>query len=348
MKKILIMMFLILGMIFASHADTKREITSEIDKQSKELWDKYIHNKDDLILDNWGLVKCTLYRQAGDKLDNRLASFATVAFAGVYRTRVGNVSFDEKDLIIYAQNLKGTALTNAEKEEIKKLYEKIRKKFGKRSTPFRLGTFGMGKAFYLGLTVNDKSWLEKIKAKCGIAETDNNEPKEWTERALYRMSKYHGWHAVLEKTANATFLQYKEAIDKNIPVLLLKNDYYQVLVGYLTADKKCYLIIADLAKIPVEMKGMSALPDEIEYFNSLPPDNPRRIGWEYKQKHYKFPMDLVVRSTMPLHPGFRIELFEKGKYHAYFIHGWRKSLEAWEPEIRKIVGNKKKDASNSK
>jgi len=44
---------------------------------------------------------------------------------------------------------------------------------------------------------------------------------------------------------------------------------------------------------------------------------------------------------MPLHPGFRIEPFEKGKYHTYFIHSWKKSVEAWEPEIRKIIGKEK-------
>jgi len=348
MKKIQIMMFLILGMIFASHADTRREITPEIDKRSKELWDKYIHNKDDLILDNWGLVRITLLRQGGKQLDARLASFATVVFSTPLNFEIGKMSFDENSMIIYAQNLKGSALTDGEKKKISELYIKIRERFGDRSMPYRHGTFAMGKAFYLGFTVNDSNWLKSIAAKFGIGERRGGEPEDWVERAVYRISKFHGWKAILEEGENIQFDKYKKAVNRNIPILIERDNYYRLVVGYLQVNDKKYIITADLSKTPIGTRPPLAPKRERDYFSKLPPDDPWRIGWENKLKHTKFPCDLRVTPNMPLHPGFRIELFEKGKYHAYFIHGWRKSLEAWEPEIRKIVGNKKKDASNSK
>ncbi len=338
--RIAIILLLVISAIFTVDAGQKEQPV--IDRHSAELWSKYVKDKPDLILDNWGLAECVLYRQAGDKLSNQLASFTTVAFAGKYNRQIGALAFGEKDLIIRAQNMKGTALTDTEKKSIKELYARIKQKYGDRSTPFSLGTFGMGEAFYLGLTVNDKSWLDKIKAKCGIGDSDGNEPEDWVERALCRIAKYHGWKAVLEKTRDATFLDYKKAIDRDIPVLLYKDDYYKVLVGYLMTEKRNYLLAVDLKEIPVILQPSSPTPSERAYFEALPPNNPRRIAWENKLKHFKFPMDLVVQSSIPFHPGFLFEPFEKRKYHAYFIHGWHKSLDAWKPEIRKILGLDKK------
>ena len=338
--RIVTILMLVISAIFTMDAGQKEQPV--IDKHSAELWNKYIKGKPERILSNWGLAWCVLYHQAGDKLDNQLASFATVAFSRKYQTRIGTLALSEKDLIILAQNLKGTALTDTEKKSIKELYARIKRKFGNRSTPFRLGTFGMGKAFYLGLTVNDKSWLEKIKAKCGIGDSDRNEPKDWVERALYRIAKYHGWKAVLEKTQNATLLDYKKAIDGDFPVLLYRNKYYKVLVGYLMTEKRNYLLTVDLKEIPVILEPSYPTPSERAHFEALPPDDPWRKTWEYNQKNLKFPTDLFVQSSIPLHPGFLFEPFEKGKYRAYFIHGWHKSLDAWKPEIRKILGLDKK------
>ena len=334
---LLIITILIIGVAFTVGVDAGQKEQPVIDKHSAELWNKYIKDKPERILNNWGLAWCILYHQAGDQLNNQLASFATVAFSRKYQTRIGTLVLKQKDLIIYAQNLKGTALSDAEKKSIRDLYARIKQKYGDRSTPFNLGTFGMGKAFYLGLTVNDKSWLDKIKAKCGIGDGDDDEPKDWVERALYRIAKYHGWKAVLEKTQNATFLDYKKAIDGDIPVLLYRDKYYRILVGYLMTGKCNYLLTVDLKEIPVILEPSSPTPKARARFEALPPDNPWRKTYEYEKTHLKFPTDLFVQSSIPLHPGFLFEPFEKGKYRAYFIHDWQKSIDAWKSEIKKIL-----------
>jgi len=222
------------GILFSSHADTRKKTTPEIDKPSKKLWDMHIHNKPDLILDNWGLAHITLFRQGGKQLDTRLASFATVVFSTPLSFEIGKMSFDENSMIIYAQNLKGTALSDGEKKKISDLYKNIKKKFGDRSMPFRHGTFGMGEAFHLGFTVNNESWLKNIAAKFGMGEKDKDEPQDWVERAIYRIAKYHGWKAILEEGKDIPFDKYKKAVNRNIPILIEKNNYYRLVVGYLT------------------------------------------------------------------------------------------------------------------
>jgi len=342
MKKITVTAILILSVFsFATLLLAKPKAQPKADPASVKLWNKYIKDKPGLILDNWGLVGGLLLCKQAGSLDNRLANFATVVFSGSYGNSIGEFALSEKKFIIFAQNLKGTALTDKEKQAVKELFKTAKKAYGDRSLPMKYGTYGMGEALKLGLTVNKKSWLDSIKATFGIGDKQSDEPKNWFRRALLRIGKYHGWIATLEEGKNISFNKYKKAVNKHIPVLLENNGVYYVAAGYLEDDKKQYLVIINLSIVPLEKKGMTYLPKEKEYFESLPPDNPRRKMYEGNKKMAMFAVDLQIRSKMPLPIGITIEPFEKGKYHAYFIHSWKKSVEAWEPEIRKIIGEEK-------
>ena len=348
-KKLFSLSWMVLVLAFCAQAASSTADAGDDyapDKKSAELWNKYIKDKPDLILDNWGLVNgLRLYHQAG-KLDNRLAVFATVAFASRYRVSIGDFALTEKKFIILAQNLKGSALTDDEKDKVKNLFEEARKKYGDRTTPMQYGTFSMGQALKLGLTVNASSWLSAVKAKFGIGDPESFEPSDWFERAVKRIAKYHGWTATVEKGGNTPFDKYRKSIDRHVPVIIERDGYYKLVVGYLVADNVDYILTADLAKTPLEKTGMTYTPSEKEHFESLPPDNPWRKMYEGNRRNKRFVTDLRLRSAMPLHPGFLFEPFEKGKYRAYFIHGWHKSLDAWKPEIRKILKLDKKGKEN--
>jgi len=313
----------------------------QIDPQSAALWNKYIKDKPQRVLNHWNLVNGLRLCNLEKKIDNKLAAFATVAFGGTKGISVGDFVITEKKFIVYAQNLKGTSLTGNEKKEIKKLYDKVKKFYGDRSGPAQYLTFWMGKVLALGLTVQKKEWLRSLKASIGIGDPKTDEEKFWIKRWLNRIAKYHGWTAIFETGENIDFQTYQKAVDMHITPLIEKNGYYEIVFGYLRTSDVNYLIIADLSKIPYETTGMFYLQREIEAFEALPPDDPWRKMYEGDKKNLKFVRNLLVRSNMPLHPGFSIEPFEKGKYHAYFIHSWKKSVEAWEPEIRKIIGKEK-------
>ena len=326
---------------FVSNSMTAEKIKKMpvADQPSVKLWNKCIKDRPDKILDGWGLIDgLILCKQAG-KLNNHLANFATTAFAGGYRNNITDCVLTEKKFIIYAQNLKGTALTEPEEKKVKALYESAKKQYGDRSGAMKYGTFGMGKALLLGLTVNNNSWLKSIESKFGIGDRKINEDKNWIKRAVDRIGKYHGWYATVEEGKNIPFEKYKESIDKRIPIIIEKNEYYKLIVGYIDSGNEKYVILVDLAKTPLESKGMIYLPNEIEYFESLPPDNSRRKAYEYKKNKKMFTADLQIRSKMPLPIGITIEEFKQDKYHAYFVHSWHKSMDAWKPEIEKIVKN---------
>ena len=289
-----------------------------VDEASAKIWEEHIHNKKTpAILDDWEVIEGLVLCKEASGINNRLAVFATVAFYGEPRTRIKDFVLIEQQFVIYAQDIKGSLLTEDETAKVKVLYKTAFDEYGDRKQAPLYGTFLMGAAISLNQTIKDTKTFAKAVEKIG---------------------KVHGWMATVEDGAGLPFDKYKESIDKRIPVILDKNGRYTIAFGYLEKGEKRYLIIADLAGTPMEMVGMSYTPKQHEFFKSLPPNDPERKRYEQSKILKKFPVDFAISSTKPLMIGMNIEEFDKEKYKAHFIYNWRESLDAWKPEIEKVVG----------
>lgn len=277
------------------------------------LWDKHIKGRPNpRILDNFEVIEgLTLLRAAGS-VEERTAAFASVAF------HTGSVAIREFQLrpdkvFPYAEEAKGQLLSEKQKKELTKLSAKAFAQYGKRPpAPFH-GTYMLGNALSLQLTLKRARSIEKC---------------------VERIARFHGWLATLESSRDCSSEKYKEAIDKGIPILLQRGRAYRVCFGYLQITDKEYVILADPNGIPLESAPGVLLPSEREAAKTDP--WARRIMEDDLKT--KFPTDLRTRVSMPLLPGMSVEEFEGGKYTAYFIHDWRVSPEAWREEILKIVG----------
>ncbi len=333
-KKVTILIFVFSTLVLNSIIAETKKAMPIADKKSSELWEKHIHNNPVRILDDWELCEPLNLCKQGGKIDNKLAVFATIAFADSPKTSVCDFVLNEKQFINYAQDLKGTALTEDEQEKIKTLFSKAKEKYGGRTMPVRYGTFFMGKALTLGLTINGESWAKGLKALIS-----KDKQVDWIKNAVKQIGQIHGWYATVEAGKNIPFEKYKESVDKHIPVIVEENGYYKLIVGYINSKDKKYIVVVDLAKTPMEKTGMCYPPDQRETFESLPPNDPWRIMYEQRKNKKRFATDLQIRSQMPLPIGITIEEFNPGKYHAYFVYNWRKSMDAWKPEIEKIVKN---------
>jgi len=288
-----------------------------VDEASRRIWDAEIYNKPaGLILDNWELVEGLMLCKEGNGIDNQLAAFSTVMRGGL----IDDCVITERKLTVLAQEIKGAGLTADEKEALRGLLQRIVKGYGDRAmAPFADATPFRGVTRGLGMT---------IKGAKGMVD------------AVQRVHRVHGWTATVEDGTDLPFERYKEAIDKGIPILLERDGRYTVGVGYVTVEGKGHLIVADLGKIAFEKEGVAYLPSAHEYFQSLPPDDPARKMYEHNKSRRDLVGDYVVGSGKPLPPGITIEEFDRGRYKATFVHGWRESAEAWRPEVEKIVGAK--------
>jgi hypothetical protein len=289
-----------------------------VDEASRRIWDVEIYNKPAaLILDNWELVEGLMLCKEDNGIDNQLAAFSTVM---MHERAVDDFVISERKFTAMAQNIKGEGLTEGEKKALGRLLEKAWKGYGERTmapftggTPFRGVTLGLGKT---------------IKGAKDMKE------------AVARLHRVHGWTATVEEGTDLPFERYKESIDKGIPILLEVDGRFLVGVGYVTLEGKAYLVIANLAEITFEKTGMLYTDEAHEYFQSLPPNDPERKMYEWKKSHEYLTGDYSVSSDKPLPPGTTIEEFDRGRYKATFVHGWRESAEAWRPEVEKIVGAK--------
>ena len=277
------------------------------------LWDKHIKGRPNpRILDNFEVIEgLTLLRAAGS-VEERTAAFASVAF------HTGSVAIKEFQLrpdktYAYAEELKGGPLTEQDKMAIQALCQKACEKYGSRPAAPYYGTFMLGNALSLQVTMKGARSVEMC---------------------VERIARYHGWVATLESSSNCPFGKYKEAIDKGIPILLQRGRTYRVCFGYLRVDSNDHVVLADPKTIPLESRPMPILPSEREAA--------KRSEWARRmveaRQSMKLPTELYIRTSIPLLKGLSVELFEKGRYTAYFIYNWRFSPEAWREEILKIVG----------
>ena len=67
-------------------------------------------------------------------------------------------------------------------------------------------------------------------------------------------------------------------------------------------------------------------------------DDPAQRDYEQRLKKKEFEADPTINADEALLPGVTIERFDRGRYHAIFIHHWEKTAEAWRPEVKRIVG----------
>ena len=277
------------------------------------LWDKHIKGRPNpRILDNFEVIEgLTLLRAAGS-VEERTAAFASVAF------HTGSVAIREFQLrpdkvFPYAEEAKGQPLSEKQKKELTKLSAKAFAQYGKRPpAPFH-GTYMLGNALSLQVTMQGARSIEKC---------------------VERMARYHGWVPTLESSKDCSLKKYKEAIDKGVPILLERGRACRVCFGYLAVGEKGYVLLANPETIPLESRPMIILPSLREAAKT---DPWARNMMERRMKR-RVSTDLRTRVSMPLLPGMSIEEFEGGKYTAYFIYDWRVSPEAWREEILKIVG----------
>ena len=287
----------------------------ELDGYSAGIWNDHIREQPSgRIMDNWELVEGLMLCQEVGEIDNFSAAFATVAKAGV-----GELAISEKRLIVLAQDIKGDALSEDEREDVRALWVDIREHYGDRPVaPFYKGTpfKGYVRAHFVPV----------LRGCSGVDEA---------VKCLHRKA---GWTAVVERGENVPFTNYKESIDKGLAPLVKRDGRYMPVVGYIVVKGEPHLIIAHLDSVPIELVAESYSEREHTYFKSLPPDDLARMRYERSLKRKDIKMDPTVNSNEPLMRGVKIEQFDPKMYEVIFIHGWRKSAEAWTPEIAEIVG----------
>ena len=280
-----------------------------------KLWAEVVQgNPSPRILDDFEVIEGMLLLRAAGDIQPHAAAFASVAFE-TGGPGIGGFALTKKNLIANAAGLKNDAVTSAEQEALGKLSERAGKAYGDRPPAPYYGTFMQGNALALQMTIKDAKGVEEC---------------------LERMARLHGWVATLEKSGDCGFEKYKEAIDKHIPILLVRGDEWLVCFAYLRSGGKDYVVLANPKDVPLEKGGFVASARELEAAKT--DSRIRRALEARKQALGDQPTDFCTSASKPLLKGMWVEPFEKGRYQAYFIYGWHVSAEAWRKEIEEIVG----------
>jgi hypothetical protein len=129
------------------------------------------------------------------------------------------------------------------------------------------------------------------------------------------------------------FADFKEAIDKKVPVLLEgRREGFKVAVGYVSRGGEHYLIVTDSANIPLEKRPMHVAKEDRES------DDPRVQAMVKRYKKHLITSDYETGSDKGLPEGMGIIPYSSAReLDAHLVHHWRASARAWESEIAKIL-----------
>ena len=227
-----------------------------------------------------------------------------------------------KVLLRFAAEWKGAELTDSEKEKLQKLHKKISAEFWRRHPGLRDRvlfdvTFGVRDAKLIQMT---------IRRSDSVAE------------ALREIAWLQGLVPTLECGRDLPFSAYKEAIDKKIPILveLPGKGAYRVCFGYLVADGKEYLILADCGGVRFEKRPPHIAAEDLES------DDPRVKQWVEREKKQLITSDYETGAGKPLSDGVEIVPFGAVRSATgYFVYGWRVSAEGLAKEIGGILKSRR-------
>ncbi len=282
------------------------------------LWEKYIRNKPHpRVFDNFEYLNMILFSaQKGVKISPRTAAFSDILFLVSLEAIRGHISL--RDVENYAQSLVGKPFNTREHKNLRKMEKKIKKDF--MSVHPKGIDFRMDVTVGIGFVRQFQRTLENAKS---------------TEQCIKAIERYHGYSCDVFKSQEPNSLFIKEAIDRNIPVLVEQsNNTYKVCFGYLHTHDTLFLFLNDPAKTPIVYSGFKASEKEKE---SLDPRVIRSLMWD---RQHKIKSDMKISCKMHL-PDSSFDVTDIKKLtnaKFYVFMNWRKSAEAYKNEICKALG----------
>jgi len=295
-----------------------------------ELWDKYVKDKPaPRILGDFQIVELELVPARG-KITQRSAALSSVIFCTADTVEVKRPALTDDVVFNYAAKLKGAALTGSEKARLQEIPRKARALYGAGPQTGSYGTFELGDSMVMQRTISQSK----------------NVPD-----CIRQMARAQGQVATLEQSADCGFEAYAKAIDSGIPLVLEIGNSYFVCFGYLLADGKPYLMVANPSEVPMEQGSVSISPRDRERArtgSATGRSSMLSLFNEAKFFGHSSPRELQPRPELPLLKGLAVEPFERVKYTAYFIYNWRVSAEGWQDEIAKILAEEAKKQAPAK
>jgi hypothetical protein len=269
----------------------------EADTESQRIWNAHVRGRPDpRILDGFGVIEMTLFRAVPGISPRSAALASIIERTGGHDVLKGGVTLHA--ILDLARSLKGGELTEDDRAGLARLEADVADKYEQKhpreggGARAPLGTFALRDVLDLHRTVEDARTLDD---------------------ALRLVSRLHGWAATAAHDANASFDIVRRSINRSIPVLLEgTGDTWRVCFGYLKADGRDYLLLADPSETPMDRKPMTVLPEEAA--SSLP--QVQRTVARYLKRQILSDYRTDPSKFFPV-VGLSIEPFERGRHAAH-------------------------------
>jgi hypothetical protein len=211
-------------------------------------------------------------------------------------------------------------LTTREQAELWKLYEEIRAS-APSPAPAAAGT------------TPQEHVATSLGAIVGAAQGGS-----W-EADLAALGAHTGWRPVVSRCPGASYAVFRKAMEMSLPVLVRgPAGEPGVVAGFLEADGKQYLLVADPRSVQPESTPEGASADEHLACRLLPSAAPGRTIFDQRATASAARTDAVLHTELPLPAGLSFVEFEVGLYsEVLIIERWEKSIEPLMGRIRPIL-----------
>lgn len=211
-------------------------------------------------------------------------------------------------------------LSSREQAELRALYDEIRASTP-RSAPAALGS----------------TPLEQVAARLRAILGDAG-GGSW-EADLGVIGAHTGWRAVLSSCRDAGYPVFRKALEMGLPLLVRDPAGTPgVVAGFLEADGKQYLLVADPRAVQPESTPEGVSAEEHLACRLLPSAAPGRAIFEQRATASAALTDAVLHTELPLPAGVSFIEFRAGLYpEVLIIERWEKSIEPLMGRIRPIL-----------
>jgi hypothetical protein len=287
---------------------------------SQKIWANSIRGKAaNAVLDEHEVIEMMLFSaQAKTGITARAAAITSV----MYQTKAVQATKGPLPFSLLLQRatlLKGGALSAAEEKDLNQYYSKLVRQYVDARPGYKPGRFVMDITYGLGDVRN----LQKTIKPCAtIAD------------AVKHIAFLHGYKCSFSaKDKGYDFVFVKEAIDRNVPVILQDDTRILLCFGYTVYNSQPHLIFCEPINVPFTKTHCMSGKEDLESIDPFVVAS-RKV----ESLGPKFTTDYGITSGDQIpNKGFYIEPFVKDKYKAYVLMDWRRSAEAHDDELRKLL-----------
>jgi len=249
------------------------------------------------------------------------------------RLQYDRLAFKEKELLQYATLFKGNSLTAAEESDVKKIFNEIRRDFGKRSSYWKVNG-----SFFAGMS------LAMRRDVFGSTRD--------IRKMLDRLEQKNGWQVTFDEYTKPSDDVIIQALNQQrVPLLFPTgsgNGSVLVVLGAFKRDNATLLVSCDPVVVSV---GKSSLFDQVPYrshqYDMLqPPGSP---GWNILQWKKTTLMDddcIFKTSVFELPAGFSIVEYKSDNWRVAIIGKLQACNDAWMVNVEHVVMPDKKNVNS--